>query len=303
MTSASRNSRRRARPLLGTLVEIALSGAAAASLDAAADAAFAAIAEVQRRMSFHDPESDVSRLNRAAAGSEIAVHPWTFRVLAAALDLHRRSRGLFDIAIAPALQARGLLPSTPGDAPLAVGTGSDAIALAAPDRVRFRDPALRIDLGGIAKGFAVDRAVEVLVAAGVAGGVVNAGGDLAVFGAEAHRVELRDPRDPRALLGPLLLQDAALATSGVRFDPWGGAAPAPAPIVDPRTRPLAPRCAAASVCAPSCMMADALTKVVTLAGEDAAAVLRHYGARALLVTSDGDLLVTADWHGAFAHAA
>jgi FAD:protein FMN transferase len=101
---------RRARPLLGTFVEIAVSGASPEGMDAAVDAAFDAVATVHGLMSFHDDGSDVSRLNREAFAGPVTVHPWTFEVLAAALDLHRRSAGVFDVAVAPVLQELGLLP-------------------------------------------------------------------------------------------------------------------------------------------------------------------------------------------------
>jgi len=106
----------RARPLLGTFVEIAAAGVARSDLEAAVEAAFAAVATVHRLMSFHDPASDVSRLNRAAPvlgrarGRAVPVHPFTWQVLAAAADMSWRSAGLFDITVAPVLQRMGLLP-------------------------------------------------------------------------------------------------------------------------------------------------------------------------------------------------
>ncbi len=304
MTSVSRNNLRRARPLLGTFVEIALFGGSPAVLHEAADAAFATIADVHRLMSFHDPLSDVSRLNRSAAAQEIVVHPSTFRVLEVALDLHRRSGGLFDVAVAPALQSLGLLPYLADrDRSPAVRGRSDAIELRSGGRVRFHDPAVQIDLGGIAKGFAVDRAINSLVARGVGVGLVNAGGDLAAFGEEDHAVHLRDPRDARLLLGPVLLRDAALASSGVRFDPFADAAPALPAIIDPRSAKPVPRLCAVTVRAPFCIIADALTKVVMIAGDDAAALLCDFGAHAIFVTADGELRITRPWPDAPSRAA
>jgi thiamine biosynthesis lipoprotein len=304
MTSVSRNSLRRARPLLGTFVEIALLGGAPAALEAAADAAFAAIAQAHRLMSFHDAASDVGRLNRAAVMQDIEVHPWTFRVLEAALDLHHRSAGIFDVAVAPAPQSPGLSPvAAESDRwPPARGR-SDAITLRPGCRVRFHDPGLRVDLGGIAKGFAVDRAVEVLAARGISGGLVNAGGDLAAFGADAHLIHLRAPWDARALLGPVALRDAALASSGVRFDPIGAAPPAGAAIIDPRNAQPVPGFRAVTVRAPSCMVADALTKVVMIAGDAAAALLGEFAASAIVIAEDGDVHISSNWQDAFFRAA
>ncbi len=110
---ATHVSIRRARPLLGTFVEIAVAGESPDAAEAAVEAAFSAVAAVHRLMSFHETDSDVSRLNRGAASDAVRVHDWTYQVLEAARDLHARSGGTFDISVAPALQKLGLLPSVP----------------------------------------------------------------------------------------------------------------------------------------------------------------------------------------------
>jgi len=193
------DSVRRARPLLGTFVEITATGRPAATLHAAVDEAFAAVATVHRLMSFHEPTSDVSRVNRHAATTAVAVHPWTYAVLTTAADLSRRSDGVFDVTVAPELQALGVLPGAADETPITMRPRAGrAIELLSDHCVRFGEPGIRIDLGGIAKGFAVDRAIDVLTGAGISGGLVNAGGDLAGFGPDGHRVHLRDPEIPAA---------------------------------------------------------------------------------------------------------
>src|SRR5262249_11565955 len=156
-TAVASASIHRARPLLGTIVEMTVIGPARAGLDAAADAAFAAIAKVHRLMSFHEPTSEVSRLNRAATARPVRVDAWTWDVIATAVELARRSGGAFDITVAPLLQAAGLLPADAARARDAAPAPHDAIEPLPGHRIRFRHPATRIDLGGIAKGFAVDR--------------------------------------------------------------------------------------------------------------------------------------------------
>src|SRR5262249_13387514 len=153
------NNIRRARPLLGTFVEIVVSGGEPGTMQAAIEEAFRSIAAVHALMSFHIDTSDVGRLNSTAWAGPVGVHPWTFRVLEAAVDLYRRSTGLFDMAIAPVLQNLGLLPPTkypcPQMDPLSSGrepATTSAIELLSDNRVRFHHPGLRIDLGGIAKG-------------------------------------------------------------------------------------------------------------------------------------------------------
>lgn len=287
---------RRARPLLGTFVEIEVAAASGLERDAAIDAAFDAVAEVHRLMSFHEHDSDVSRLNRDAGVRPTRVHAWTFDVLEAAVEMHRRSRGVFDVTVAPVLQAMGLLPGLNGD-PVIMPEGcvTDAIELSPEQIVRFRSPAITADLGGIAKGFAVDRAIDVLRRFDIPGGVVNAGGDVRVFGLGPHTIDLRDPGDPFRLLARIELTDAALASTARRFDLVDGTSPTASAIIDPSTGRPASTVIGATVRAPSCMIADALTKVVMISGADAGDLLELYGASALVISSDGEIQITSDW--------
>ena len=287
---------RRAAPLLGTFVDITAAGSACRDLTLAVDAAIAAVARVHRLMSFHDPASDVGRLNRDAAAGPVAVDPWTWRVLDAALDLNRRSNGAFDITVAPVLQGLGLLPPIEdGGAPANRPAPRDAIDLLADRRVRFRHPGTRIDLGGIAKGFAVDRAVEVLRAHNATSGLVNAGGDVAAFGQDPQTIHLRDPRDAGRVMGKIDIRNEALASSGGRFDPLASPDVAPPAVIDPRACAPAQAAAGASVRAPTCILADALTKVVMISGEAAAPLLDDLAAAALIVRTDGEIVVTPAW--------
>jgi thiamine biosynthesis lipoprotein len=299
------NSIRRARPLLGTLVDIAAADAARPAMESAIAAAFAAVAQVHRLMSFHDPDSDVSRVNRDAGRRTVAVHPWTYHVIETALELHRGSNGAFDIAVAPVLQNLGLLPRDGNDTqpiPAAAST-AETIELLPGHCVRFREHDAAIDLGGIAKGFAVDRAVAVLRDSGVARGLVNAGGDLAAFGRLPETVHIRDPRDPSRLLCHVEIANVALASSGHPFDPLQSNDTQGSAIIDPLTQAPVRDIAGASVLAPSCMIADALTKVVMIAGENATDLLARHRASALAVLKSGEIRVTPDWHHAVRLAA
>src|SRR5262249_60100512 len=118
---------------------------------------------------------------------------------------------------------------------------TEAIELLPGDRVRFRHPGLRIDLGGIAKGFAVDRALDVLRDRGMPAGLVNAGGDLAAFGPATETVHIRHPLDPRRLVCGIEIDNQALASSGNRFDPFRSANLSRPAIIDPRPRPAVSR--------------------------------------------------------------
>jgi thiamine biosynthesis lipoprotein len=263
-------SARRARPQLGTFVEISADGASPAAVHRAIDAAFHAVARIHRLMSVHDAGSDLSRLNRAEPGRATTLHPWTGAVLRAALQLHTASGGLFDVT---------------ADAAPAREGGGPGFELLARGRARRTRPGVTIDLGGIAKGFAVDRAVEILKSHGAIRGLVNAGGDLVAFGTPGALVAIRDPRRPGRALARVVVANAALASSG------GGAAT----IVDPRPTAPRPEILGATVSAPSCLLADALTKVVMIAGESAGPLLKRYGAAALFLGASDQVHVTREW--------
>jgi len=286
---------RRAQPLLGTFVDITIASAPSSIADAAFDAAFAVVARVHALMSFHEPTSDISRVNRAAVAQPIVVHEWTYQVLQTAADLCRCSRGLFDIAVAPVLQEMGLLPGSNEGALLAPAPAADAIELLPEGRVRLRQHGVRIDLGGIAKGFAVDRAVDALRRHGIRSGLVNAGGDLKAFGPDSRTIYIRNPRDPAMLAARIMVRDEALATTGGRFDPFESHEVEACAVIDPRSGEPARAARGATVRASSCMIADALTKIVMIAREDAGSVLDHYGASAMFVAHTGEIHATSDW--------
>jgi thiamine biosynthesis lipoprotein len=290
---------RRARPLLGTFVEIEAVGTTKSAIETAIASAFGAISIVHRLMSFHDEGSDVSRLNREAFARPVGVHPWTFRVLEAAVDLHLRSNGMFDIAVAPILQALGMLPKVSEVvAAEPHARALDSIELLEGQLVRFRYPDVRIDLGGIAKGFAVDCALDLLRGSGaVSSGLVNAGGDLGAFG-EARLVHIRHPCDPRRVIGGVEVTNEALASSARRFDPFHSTDTTATAIIDPGSGKPANSIDGATVRAPSCMIADALTKAVMIAGTNATGLLELYNASALVISTDGDVQISPDWQHA-----
>ncbi|MEO0033296.1 MAG: hypothetical protein RIS94_3054, partial [Pseudomonadota bacterium] len=243
----------RCRPLLGTYVEVTVPDGA----EGAADAAFAAMAHVHAAMSFHDAGSDLARLRAAAAGDEVTLDPQTVRVLRVAKALFEATGGLFDVCCGRALVRAGFLPRA-GIARLTDHPGTTAdIAILSDTRVRVHRRVL-VDLGGIAKGHAVDLAIEVLHAAGVAEGLVNAGGDLRAFGPRDWPVALRDADGEVRFMVPA--RDCAIATSanldtrrrhrGETHSPHIGRA---------GKSVLAPE--RVTVVAPTCIIADALTKV------------------------------------------
>ena len=150
--------------------------------------------------------------------------------------------------------------------------------------VRFRRP-LVLDFGGIAKGYAVDCAIAALRSHGVESGQVNAGGDLRVFGPRSQPIHVRTG-GPQGILLPLVeIADGAVATSAYGGDRRRVAGRRWAtPLIDPRAGLPMMSTRTVSVIAPTCMLADALTKVVALRGRAAARVLRDYGASATVLS-------------------
>lgn len=267
----------RAQPWLGTLVSIRAEGLAEAEAHAAIDAAFSDITRVHQLMSFHAPESDVSRLNREAARHPIPVHPWTYRVLEDAQRFSHASEGCFDVSVAAVLVDWGMLPQ-----PIAAGKPQQGswrdIEMLSGNRVFFHRP-LWIDLGGIAKGFAVDCAVERLRACGASRAVVNAGGDIRVEGNEVERIRL-GAGSSTGVAPVLEITDGSVASSyGALRQGWCSRHLC-GPHVDGSQRAPAPLDRFACVVAERCMVADALTKIVMVRGAESANLLQQFGASA-----------------------
>ena len=246
---------RRCRPLLGTFVEITARGRRPAALERAVRRAFATIEALQALLSVHDPASEISRLNRQGHARACVVSRDAWRVLRAAALLSRQSGGAFDVTL---------------------GGGAAGLALLPGRRVRLARP-LQVDLGGIAKGYCVDRAVHALVRGGAESGLVNAGGDLRAFGPRAFPLHVRHPDDPRRIFSLGEIRDAALATSASYAT---GHARCAGQLRDGRSGAPIPPGLSVSVRASSALLADALTKVVAAAGDRAEALLARYGAHA-----------------------
>lgn len=237
-----------------------------AAAQRAIDDAFTAVAHIHSCMSFHERESDVSRLNREAHESPVAVDSAAFDVLDIALRFAEESKGVFDITVAPQLVDLELLPSPAGASrPDPAATWHD-VELLPERRVRFHRP-LWLDLGGIAKGYAVDRAIERLIAHGATQTSVNAGGDLRVYGARTEHVLLA-PDTYGDGVPVIEIENGSIASS------------------EPRAHTGSHRAGSfVSVIAEDCVVADALTKVVFARGRAAAPLLVRHGAAAHLYNS------------------
>ncbi|WP_197712801.1 FAD:protein FMN transferase [Polynucleobacter necessarius] len=182
----------RCKPLLGTFVEISTEDGAHSIH--AIEMAFTAIEQVQSLMGFHDPESELSQINARSHLEPIRIHSWTAEVLAIAKEIHIESQGIFNCGVGHHLVQAGLLPKHVSLIDQSFG-GIEGLLFIGSNLVQSKPP-LCLDLGGIAKGYAVDKAVEVLLANDIPFGSVNAGGDMRLFGDEAQDIQVRNPSKP-----------------------------------------------------------------------------------------------------------
>lgn len=284
--SAATNHLRRCRPLLGTYVEITLQGDFSdAQLIELSQSGFAAIEQIQQLMSFHASDSELTRINRYAHAEPQAISVLTFELLQQALQLSELSQGLFDISVGSVLVQHGALPNH--QFRFSDDCNWQAIQLQ-PNAIFFSQP-LQIDLGGIAKGFAVDKALDSIRQAAIQLNnssttdiniCINAGGDLRMTHWQQQTVGIRHPKQPQQLV-PIALKNTALATSA-RYFLADSQLTENAGIYSPITQAPVRDNRSYSVFANSCMLADALTKVIALM-ENPAPLLTALNAEALII--------------------
>lgn len=257
------------------------------------------------------PDSDLSRLN-AASGVPVQVGHPLWLVLQAALWAARLSDGLVVPTILPALEGAGYDRSFPAlvahdaatanDVPAQAETVPDwrAIRCDARTRTVLLPPGVRLDLGGVAKGWAADRAARRLGEAGPA--LIDAGGDIAATGppgnAPGWAIGVADPRDPGDQLALLRLARGAVATSGSDYRRWRRDGRWQHHLIDPRTgRPADTDILSATVIAPTAMEAEIAAKVALLLGRRAglAWLNAQPDLAGLLVGHDGRLAPSRRW--------
>lgn len=257
----------------------------------------------ERCLSRFDPESELSQLNRAA-GRPFTASRTLYAAIAASLQAATELDGLFDPTLLDALEIAGYDRTFE-----ALPAEREAVAVmpvVAPGRWRGvqLDPAtrtvrlpasVRLDLGGIGKGWTVDQAVALLGPLGPC--LVDAGGDLRVHGRPPGQtrwwIGVEDPHDASRDVGTLCLADRAVATSGIGRRAWRRGGVWQHHLIDPRTgRPAATDVAAATVVAPTTVRAEVAAKVVCLLGAEAGlAWLEHQPDLAgALVRLDGGML-------------
>ena len=268
------------RQTMGTFARALVVAADKPTALAAIEAAFAVIDRVNTEMSDYDPDSLLSQVNRQAFVEPVKVTPELFEVISAAIEYSKLSDGAFDITVGPVVQLWRKAKQTavpPTEEELAAARSKvgyrhlilDAEAMT----VRFGVEGMALDVGGIAKGYAVDAATAAMRQAGATGGMVDIGGNIRCFGTpvggKPHwRIGLQDPLKDNHTLLTLTLDEMAVATSGDyrRFAVLNGQKYSH--IVNPASGQSVRELSSVSIIAPSAMRADALSTAVSVMGEE-----------------------------------
>ena len=213
---------RREEAIMGTAVSVELWSEDAATGEAAVAAVMVEMHRIDHAMSPHKPESELSCINRDAANHAVRVSPEMFNLLARAIEFYKLSEGAFDITYASVghlYDYRNRI--RPSEDALAIARAAIGYQHLVLDRkhstVRFAREGVRIDLGGFAKGHAVDNGAAILARHGIRNAVVSAGGDSHVLGDRRGRpwtVAIADPRRTGEVVAVLPLIDVAMSTSG-----------------------------------------------------------------------------------------
>jgi FAD:protein FMN transferase len=255
-----------------------------AAADRAFDAAFDEIRRIDRLMTDWErpgqEASDVVRINKAAGKKAVKVSPETMKVIEASLEMSKRSEGAFDITFAA---MRGLWKfdedmerKLPADSEIAARRKlinyREIVVDHAANTVRLRRASMRIGLGGIAKGYAVDRCAEVLRGQGLPNFMVQAGGDLYVSGSKGPQswmVGVRDPRGgPRDIIAKMPIKDHAFSTAGDYERSFILDGKRYHHIIDPKTGYPATASRGVTIFAPTAFLADALDDAVFILGPE-----------------------------------
>jgi len=265
------------------------------------DDAFDEVDRIDRLMSHYKPESPLSRINREAAKHPVAVEAELFDFLVTSMRYHDESGGAFDITVGPLMKAWGFFRGEgrmPSDEELASArrhVGAGHVRLNPTEKtVAFDEEGVELDLGGIAKGYAVDRVVALLRQRGIAAALVSSGGSTVYgLGAPPDRkgwdVAIEDPLDRRNTARTVTLNDRALSIAGTSEKYFDVGGVRYSHIMDPRTGRPVQGVLSVAVLAPTGTAGDALDDALFVMGvERGSAYIRRYAdTEATFVLTDG----------------
>lgn len=292
---------RQSRIMMGGIpVTLAVTAERKKDADRAMNAAFAEMEKLERLWSIYRPDSEISRLNTAAGKRPVPVSGETLDLIEEGFRMHTLTRGGFNMALGPAIALWNVMdaPRIPSDAELKharvlVHDGVIQVDRSAK-QVFLSTKGMKIDPGGIGKGFLSERAKTVLQEHGMRGGLIAAAGDIVVFGKKPDgalwRVGIQHPRDKKQLLAALDVSDMSVSTSGdyeryfmkngVRYHH----------ILDPKALTPARRSRSVSILSPGGRHADALgTGLFVLGAERALSILKDEGLEGIIIDVQGRL--------------
>lgn len=291
------------RVLMGTFSRAVVIAGSERKARRCTEAAFSVQRRIDELMSYQREDSELSRINRDAADEPVRVNPLTFEVLQKSIYFSKLSDGAFDVTVGPLMdlwKAAGEADAPPTEETLAEArakVGYENLILDEKNMtVRFAVKGMKIDLGGIGKGYAVDKSIEAMKDLGATGGMVDLGGNIRCFGQpprgqEYWRVGLQDPNvapddvDASRILLVLAVTDEGVATSGDyrRFVKVHGEKESH--ILDARTGKGANKLVSDTIIAPDAIMADALSTAVNVLGPEKGLALieRLPGVEAILI--------------------
>jgi len=211
---------------MGTIFTVAVYGRDRTFLAEVVEQVFEEVDRLDEQMSNYKPESELSAINREAAGHPVILEPGLFHLLEICVQRSEQTGGAFDITVGPLMKSwgffrgRGRLPTSSEISDVLQRVGYRHLKLDAERRtIRFDESGVEIDLGGIAKGYAVDRAVDILRSNGITSALVSSGTSSIYAlgsppGAQGWKITLRDPYDEHRPADVIHLQNYSLSTSG-----------------------------------------------------------------------------------------
>ncbi len=290
---------------MGTAIRVELWCDDRAAGDAAIDAVIDEMHRIDGAMSPYKADSELSRLNREAAFAPVAVSEELFGLVARAITFSHLSGGAFDITYAAIGHLydyrRSIRPSDEAIADAQAAVGYQRLILdAATHTIRYTREGVRIDLGGFAKGHAVENAAAILAHRGIEHAIVTAGGDSRLLGDRRGRpwnIAVRDPRRVGEVVALLPLENAAISTSGdyERFFEEDGVRHHH--LIDPRTGRSPRNVHSVTIVAADGLTSEALSKTVFVLGVEQGLALidRLPGVDAVVIDAAGALHYSSGW--------
>jgi FAD:protein FMN transferase len=299
-----------ARNAMATRFEVVLIGENPVRLRAAGEEALAEVDRLESRLSLYRPTSEIARVNAHAARHPVRVSPQVFRLLEHARQLHHQTGGAFDIAIAPLVRCWGFMHNAGRVPPAAeieqarLQSGMEHIRLDTNSfSVSFNREGVMIDLGAIGKGYAVDRAAEILREAGVTRALLH-GGTSTVYGIgappdqDAWKIAIAGSEDETRTIATVPLHDCALSVSAVWARSFESQGKKYGHVIDPRTGHPVNNAILSAVAFPSATETDALSTALLVLGSQGHATIANLrpGMRTLVMPSlDADSAIES--HG------